>query len=151
MAGASNYTAILAAIVALIQSGGGVNVYDYKRHVAEWGQMISLFTTGGKVHGWMVSRGRHEERWLTNVEVEVRDTYEIVAVYGCQDSSASEKTFQALLNAVALKFRADYTVSGTAEIREPLNFTTSHRMFGGILCHVAEGTVVVQERLQGGA
>lgn len=161
MAGTSNYVAILAALVALIDSASGVeNVYGYQRHVADWKALMDLFkvATGVapnqtfRVHGWTVSRSAVEEEWLTNVECIRTHTFKVRGFYGVQDSANTEASFNALLEAIGNTCRADFTASATAEWRDPLSFQTiDHRIFGGILCHYAEGTCRVRERILGGA
>lgn len=158
---ASNYSAILSALVALVDGATGVeNVYAYQRHVGDWKAMIDLFkvTTGTspntttRVHGWSISRSSVTEDWLTNVEVERVHEFKVRGIYGVQDSANSEDAFNRLVEAVANALRADFTCTATAEWHEPAQFPIiDYRVFGGILCHYCEGTVKVRERLTGGA
>jgi len=152
----SNYAAIVAAVAAKLTAGGAQNVYAYQRHVADWKAMLALFQygTGGAavIHGWTVSRERVDETWLTNKEVVRVHHFKIRGYYGCKDSSATEDTFQNLLDTVSNKWREEFDMEGTAEQRTPLQFPMiDHRLFSGVLCHYAECTVAVTERLAGGS
>lgn len=159
MASASNYPAISSALVALVDGAAGIeNVHAYQRHVSDWSAMLSLFkiTIAGppatyRVHGWTVSRAAVSEEWLTNVEVIRVHEFKLRGVYGVQDSANTEDSFNDLVEALCTTLRADFTCSASAEWHEPVQFPIiDYRVFGGILCHYAEGTVKVRERLTGG-
>jgi hypothetical protein len=115
--------------------------------------MVTLFSGEESVlHGWTISRFRIEEEWLTNKEVLLRHHIMIRGFYGCQDSAATENTFQGILDSVCNKFREDFDMDSEGEWRNPLQFgTIDYRLFGSVLCHYAEGTTIVTERLAGGS
>lgn len=155
MAESSNYAAIVAAVASRLDATTGVvNVHVYQRHVAEWKALITMLVVPGSglVSGWTVSRYRCDEEWLTNKEVTRTHHFKLRAYYGCKDSTATESTFQNLLDAVGNKFREEFDMDGTAELREPLQWPIiDYRLFSGTLCHYAEGTLAITERLTGGA
>jgi hypothetical protein len=156
MAQASNYTLILAAIENYLEVVVGIGqVHMYQRHVGDWKQMLATFTTGTapnvRLNGWMVSRRAVTEKRLTNVEVLRTHTFVLRGVMGVKDSANTESTFQLLVEAVCDSFRESVTLIGAAETHEPASFSEiGYRMFGGVLCHYCEGTLLVNERLQGG-
>lgn len=160
MAQASNYPAILAALVALVDGAAGIeNVHAYQRNVADWKAMIALLkiTIGVapnetfRVHGWTVSRASVSEEWLTNVEVVRVHEFKLRGVFGVQDSANTEDQFNDLVEALCTALRADFTCAASAEWHEPVQFPIiDYRVFSGLLCHYAEGIVKVRERLQGG-
>ena len=155
MADSSNYAAIVAEVSSWLTAGGALNVHALQRHVNDWRSMLAAFTTGAApdtvIHGWTISRERVDERWLSNKEVVRVHHFKIRAYYGSQDSAATEDTFQDILEDVSDHWRSDFDMDGTAEQRTPLQFPViDYRLFGGVLCHYAEGTTAITERLGAG-
>lgn len=165
MAESSNYANILLKLQDLVEPAvGGAKVHLYQRHVGDWKAMLESFkltTVTGPVdapvttisfHGWTISREAVSETWLTNAELVTDHTFKIRGVMGVKDSAATEQTFNAIIEAVRVLFRASFSLDGTCEFHEPLQFPViNYRTFAGVLCHYAEGTISVRERLQGGS
>lgn len=164
MAEASQYPAIILTIQDLIEPAvGGAVVHLYQRHVGDWKALLELFkvttisgtapdtVTTYSYHGWMISRSSVAETWLTNREVVTDHTFKIRGVMGVKDSAATETAFNTVIEAIRTLFRGSFNLSGTCEFHEPIQFPIiDYRIFGGVLCHYAEGTISVRERLQGG-
>jgi hypothetical protein len=67
---------------------------------------------------------------------------------GIKDSAATEKTFNVLIEALATAFRANPTLSQTAFDHNNLQREIIEaRSFGSVLCHYAELTLTVIERV----
>ena len=155
MAEAGQYPLILDRIQDLIEPVvGGATVHLYQRHVGDWKQMIETFKVGTApnvtIHGWMISRSDVEEEWLTNMETISDHTIVIRGVMGVKDSAVTEDTFNDYIEAIRTSFRSNLDLGGACEYHKPLKFKISYRNFSGILCHYAEGTLIVRERLLGG-
>ena len=152
MADSSNYTAIVTALGTWLTDAGAPNVHPRQRHVAFWSKLMTLFKGDEDiVHGWTISRSAVAEEWETNKEVERHHTFKIRGIYGASDANDSETAFQEFIETVSDKWREDFDLDGTAEQRSPLQFPViDYRLFGGILCHYAEGTVTVTELLASG-
>lgn len=161
MAEASNYKAISEAVATRLALSGAKNIQAYQRHVGDWNAMISLFDATSidspalgvtVIHGWTISRSAVEEVWLTNREALLHHTVVLRAFVGVNDGLATETSFNTLLDGVGNIFRADFDCGATAEQRTPLSWRViDYRIFGGVLCHYAEGVLVITERLQGGS
>lgn len=125
-------------------------VYDYERWAKDWGTFINLFKTtiGGKaqIRGWEIGRTSAPED-ATSVKAH---KYSIKGYMGIDDSAASEKTFNAVIEAIVAAFRANKMLSGAAlghdfiqvDLIEP-------RMFANVLCHYAELSLVVYDQQPG--
>lgn len=125
-------------------------VYDYERWAKDWGTFINLFKTtiSGKaqIRGWEIKRKAAKED-ATNAKTHI---YGINGYMGVDDSAASEKTFNAVIEAIATAFRADKTLNKAVlghdfiqvELIEP-------RMFASVLCHCAELSLVVYDHQSG--
>jgi hypothetical protein len=131
---------ILAAV-----SGIGV-VHDYERYAVEASALKALFVTGGRLHGWTITRERTPSVYRTNVQTERRHRFIIRGYYALDDSAASEKTFQDLVEAVEAAFRTNDTLNGTAEVAGPLQVErVGPVLFAGVLCHYVELSLEAQE------
>lgn len=165
MAESSNYANILLHLQDLVEPVvGGAIVHIYQRHVGDWKAMLESFkltTVTGPVeapvttisfHGWTISRDAVGETWLTNREVVTDHTFKIRGVMGVKDSANTEGAFNATIEAIRTIFRSDVNLGALCEFHEPLQFPViNYRTFAGVLCHYAEGTISVRERLQGGS
>lgn len=128
-------------------------VYDYERWTKDWKAFIDLFKDStGKILGWEISRGKAGEEKITigigNNEDERAHTYIIRGYMAIDDSEATEKTFNALIEAAATAFRAKRTLNESAEDNQGLQCDViDARTFGGVLCHYAELRLVAIERI----
>lgn len=142
------YADIRAALKTILEGIEGINlVYDYQRWTRDPATFQTLFKDTDKVHFWCVSR-----RAVTDTRrytEQVDDVHRIVirGYMSLDDSAATEKTFQDLIDEVRRTLRQNYTISGTAQNSGPeINTIIEHRMFGEVLCHYCEIELPVRER-----
>lgn len=149
MAEASNYTAIVAAILAHLDAAGCLNTYDYEPLAHDPATFIGQFkTTGNKIEGWTISRGGFTERRETTGQAVRRHRFVIRGYAGVEEATASGKAFQARIEAISDRLRGDYDMSGTAELHDgPQGDTIDNRMFGPVLAHYCEVSIWIQELL----
>ena len=130
--------------------------YDYERWAADWGTFINFFKTtiGGvdQVRGWEIGRRSATEKKIVigigAASQEKTHVFVIRGFLGVNDASATEKTFNALIEAIAKAFRTNKTLNGTATNHDYIQAEViDTRMFGGVLCHHAELTLTVYERI----
>ena len=122
-------------------------VYDYERWTADWGQFLTLFKhTDGRILGWEISRAAVEAQFLSRIEEEATHRYVIKGYLGLQDSSATEKIFTGLIEAIRAEFRGNVTLNGVAELAAPVTAPIIDvRTFGSVLCHYCELHLLVTE------
>lgn len=140
---------IRAAIVAELNAITDIGiVHDYERYAAREGDFRTLYlydlgAGGQQIRGWYVRRlstvqtrevmGSHEDihRWL------------IRGFMAIDDATASEKTFDTLIEAIRERFRANNNLGGLiASVYSPdgkgVELEESQPvLFGGVLCHSA--------------
>jgi len=136
------YADIAAAIKTVIESASGTaNVYDYTRfNSADPEQMKTLFQSGNVINTWQITRS------LANAEfdgtgvcaVDRENEFTINGYYSIDDSAASEKTFQQLVNDVMDKLNLDANKTLSSNITrfsrpaQLVNFESV--MYGSIGC-----------------
>jgi len=156
MAGTSNYTNILAQIKTYLLTVTGIgNVHDYNRNFKNITDFNSGFksSTADVICGWWISRERSAETGQEEIGYnQRRHTFVIRGIYSYDDASASEKTFQALVESVCDVFRDVHTMNGTAFDSSPVNVDlVDIRMIGKgdgeVMCHYAELRIDVVEIL----
>lgn len=141
--------ALVTQITAVSNAG---NVYAYERLVADWSNFQALFTAtiGGQkqVRGWWVTRERIEA--VPDAMGTTARTYVFVVrgVLGVHDSTATEETFQDLVDAVMAAIDA-HRDDGDSAVRDysvgpTLARVIEARQFGSVLCHYAELEVRVE-------
>jgi hypothetical protein len=150
----SNYAAILAAVVEVVQGVSGVGVvHNRQRFLPVWKDFLAAHSSGGILNGWSVSRETSPEDPLTNRETDRSHVFVIRSWFGMNDAAASENTFQARLESVCDAFRAvaNYDLGGAAEWTLPAAVRLVQlREIGGVLCHYGEITVTAHERIARG-
>ena len=152
MAGTSNYTAILAAVVARLDAITGTGVIHARTRLThDWTTFIANFVTAGNVLGWTVSRRATSERHLTSLENEREYIFRLRGYMQINDAAATETTFQEMIEDVCDDFRETYTLDATAELAEPPQvLTVEERAFASVLCHYCEIEIRCIERIAGG-
>jgi len=130
-------------------------VYDYERWAADWTSFINLFksTIRGidQIRGWEISRRAAPESGVT-AEATIGQTdkqhiFLIRGYMGLNDATATEKTFNSLLEAISDAFRPLLTLNGAALDHDFIQAEIiESRMFGGVLCHYAELSLTVHEQ-----
>lgn len=132
-------------------SGVGL-VHKYERYAKENPAYLTLFTTGGVVNGWTITR--ESTTPISDGGDAVSHTFfraytmVIRGYYSLDDSAETEITFQNLIETICDTFDADPTISGTVKEAEPMEVrTVGHRVFGNVLVHYCElALVFVQKR-----
>lgn len=159
MASEDRLNAIKAAIATRLATVTGIGlIHTYLRWAVQDADFLKLAMTGGVINVWQISRVNTEERWLTTAEVWRSHTLAIYGGYGLLDASATEETFQNLVERVANRFRSrsawtlDGLVESTAPYMGELASTSptigarggiqvqsiEHRMVHNVLVHWAE-------------
>ena len=155
---ASKYLEIIADIKGKMESVPDIGkVYDYYRWNADFARFVQLFSytpsTGGlHIRGWEITRKAAPEHkrgaWFRHHK------FTLTGYMGLKDDAATDKVFQVLVDDVCELFRNtaggatwDY-MDGEAPENSPAQTPLiTPRMFGSVLCHVAEIDLSVQERI----
>lgn len=152
----NNYLAIVADIKEKIQAVPGVGkVHDYARLATDWGTYIARFKDeSGRILGWEITRARVSEH--RRGATFRHHTFVLRGFMGLQDSAATDKLFQALVEEVCAAFR-----DTAAPLSAPWSYQNAdaheqtptqvpvidERMFGQVLCHYAEIHLSITERI----
>ena len=137
-------TAIYTTLSGVTNIG---KVYDYDRWAADWATFINLFKTTisgmPQIRGWEISRTGPVPNDTTSVR---SHTYTIRGYMSLDDSAATEKTFNALIEAIYDAFLAapdlNYAALGHDGIQVDV---IEARMFGSVLCHYTELRLVAHD------
>lgn len=143
---------VLAKIKTTLEGVANIGqVHDYIRWNKDWGDLFTLFrdATSEQIRFWDISRKSTPEVAGASRTNQRTHTFRIRGFMSLDDSEATEKTFQSLVENVATAFRNQPTFGGTVLIVEPLQIdNVDHASIGGVLCHMAECSLVVQEHQQ---
>lgn len=120
-------------------------VYDYERWNVNWGAFINLFksTTHNQIRGAEIGR----KAPVTFEKDGIRThTYFIRMYMAVDDSAATEKTFNTLVDTVVDTFAANLNLNAAANGSEYIQVDAlDTRTFGSVLCHFAELTLTVYD------
>ncbi len=139
--------AIRAQIKTILEGVPNIGiVHDYERWAVDWNVFINLFktTVGGtdQIRGWEIGRRSAKENQVAiggQGGNERRHSFIIRGYLGLNDSAATEKTFNDLIEAIAAVFRYNWTINDTALNHEWVQAEVIEiRMFGSVLCHYCE-------------
>jgi hypothetical protein len=148
----------LSEIKTVLSAVSGIGtVHDYIRFARRWSTILDQFKKSDRINATMISRTASASRQVTLGETERAHVFAVSSVYGLADASATEKTFQNLIDAQYAAFQA-------YELTWNLSGITSHpdwgpmsgavglqidaidiRLFGETLCHYAACRVCVVE------
>jgi len=151
-------SAIRAQILVILNAVTNIGkVYDYERWAADWTTFINLFkaTIGAvdQIRGWEIGRRNAPQIDHAYGVVYVPHQFVIRGFMSVNDASATEKTFNALIEAIQTAFRTKDTLNGTCETtrydgRASIQVDIIEmRSFGSILCHYAELSLFAKERI----
>lgn len=135
-------------------SGIGV-VHDYERYARSITDFRQIMTKTGSttVNGWVIHRESTESAQVVmgpKGQIERVHAYRIAGVYALDDANGSEKTFQAILDAIFAQFKATGTLNSTAISHKQIQIdsvtVTKEGEFGDDIYHTAELTLEVMER-----
>lgn len=139
-------SAIRAQIYTILGNVANIGqVYDYERWAKDWATFISLFksTTHSQIRGWEMGRKAPITQDDTSIK---KHTYFIRGYMAVDDSAATEKTFNALIEAVSSAFAAKLTLNSTCSGHDLIQVDAlDTRMFGSVMCHFCEMTLTVYE------
>ena len=111
--------------------------------------MLALFavtTPSEQIRFWDISRTKTTETPQVSKANTRKYTYKIRGFMSLNDAAASETSFQALIELGCAVFRSKPTLDGAAVDASPLQVdNVTHVEVGGILCHMAECSIVVEE------
>jgi len=138
-----------AAIKAKLQGVAGVDkVYDYERYAKTNSELVQLYTSSGRLHGWHFYREATVEEDLDNSEVRRVVRWKIRGFMALDDADQTGLIFDDLVEAIADAFRTDPTLGGACLANKDLEqeFGPSGIqvesivpvMFANVLCHRAE-------------
>jgi len=150
-------SSIRAQIYSILSSVTDVGkVYDYERWAADWTTFVNLFksTIGGvdQIRGWEIGRRSVKEQRITlgiaSSGNEKVHGFLIRGYMRVNDAEASEKIFNALIEEIATAFRSNKKLNDTARDHDFIQAEIiEFRLFGGVLCHYAELSLTVYERI----
>lgn len=127
-------------------------VHDYDRWEIDWDEFLTLFkaTVGGtdQIRGWTVHVQSDGSSYPgTNNVGQFEHLFLLRGYLGLQDSSATEKTFDDLVEAVQQAFMGNYTLNGSAMNTDPPQIVLKEvRQLSDVLVHYAEIQLRVKER-----
>ena len=133
-------------------------VHDFVRSTYFWDEFFTAHKNsqnGGQILTWEITRtATAQELWGVGGVVDNykrTHSFTLIGRMSLQDSSATEKTFQALVDAVQDKFVGDFDLNGTILPVDPPNEiqikSVGHASFAGILVHQAILTFEATERV----
>lgn len=142
--------AIRAAIKTVLEAVTGIGpVHDYERYsrsLAIWLELMRP-VSGLSVHGWVCHRESSGAMLDTMPTVHRTHRYRITGIYELDDATATEKTFQALIELIFAAFLVDTQLGGVCESVEPLDIQdVSALEYQNKLYHVADCLLIVHER-----
>jgi len=137
------FKAKLAAV-----EGVGV-VHDYQRWSNEWGKFLDHFKDAdGKINGCCFTRSATPSERVVMPYLDRNHTFLIRYYYGLNDADATELFFQDLLEDIQDAFDSEYNWDDYAVNSGPMQITVvDNRVFGSVLCHYAELTYWIEERV----
>lgn len=152
-------SARLAEIKSILGGVSGIGtVHDYLRFARHWKDVLAYFkTAGGIINASMISRTSSASMQRTIGETERAHVFSIDSIYGLADASATEKTFQNLIEAQHAAFtayEATWNLAGMTSHPDwgPMSGAVGLqidlidiRLFGDVLCHYAACRLCVVE------
>jgi len=139
-------TTLRAGIKTILDATTSIGmVYDYERWAKDWGSFIALFKdkTSGKIFGFEITRNGFKLEKITK-KFKVTHNFVIKGYCGLQDGSASEKFFNAAVEAVMMNLLSS-KITGEQGESYPEGGRIVPKMFGTILCHTTEIRIDVAE------
>jgi len=140
---------IRAQIKTVLESVSGIGiVHDYRRHSRSWATLKALFASAGTVSAVTFYRVACPADRDTMPTILRRHSFKLDFLRELDDAAATEKTFQALLDAVFEVFKANQTLGGTCQNVDPLQVDAiDTEDIEQTLYHVASCTLVCHERI----
>jgi len=148
-----SYSTCLAQVKSILEGVTNIGqVHDYVRWNKDWPDLKTLFKVTSpttQLRFWDITRKSSTEVTGATRTNERTHTFRIRGFITLDDSAATEKTFQNLVEDVATAFRNKPTLNGYALNVEPLQINNiDHAMVGDCLCHMCESEISIQEEVQ---
>ncbi len=149
---------VRAAFKALIATVTGIGkVHDYRRHTTFWDEFYARHKSSGQLNNWEITREAAAQEIIAvqnavGTEPYFHDTHTLVLEghMSLDDAAASEKAFQALVDAIVEKIRKNNRLGTAVLLPESIQVPViGHRTFGGVLAHFARMTFRAVERVGG--
>jgi hypothetical protein len=139
---------VLAQVKTLLDDVSGIGaVHDYERFSRSPAEWLQLMRSSGIVNGWEIHRQRTPAVRDNMPTLRRSHNYMISGIYELDDASGSEKTFQALIEAIYVKFRDNHTIGGTCINSDPVQvMDVSVDVIAKTLYHTCELLLVCYER-----
>ena len=134
-------------IKTLLDSITGVGqVHDYERFTTDPVQFLNLFkdATTGRIFGWEITRTGADVNRVTAAKFKIKHHFVLKGYYGLQDLAASEKLFNAVIQAVLIKL-INNQLDDTQGLAIPQISRIDARTFGDHFCHYTEIDFKVSE------
>ena len=140
---------IRAKIKTIMEGVSGIGaVHDYERYSRSIASFFELMRSGGIVNGWVIHRSSAPATRDNMPTMMRHHKFRISGLYEINDTNASEKTLQALIDAIFTDFAADHTLGGTFLSCDPLQVDDIDvEEFGNTLYHTVELSLVCHERV----
>lgn len=137
------------ALKTLVEGVTGIGVvHDYERHAKDWATYLGFYKKAGTsvINGWQITRRATREEEHAAQQTYRFHTFIINGFYSLDDSAASEKTFQDLVESICTAVREDADLGGAAfHVTPPTVTVVEQRMFGDVLVHFCEINVQAEE------
>ena len=147
-----SWATVNTAIKTILSGVSGIGVVmGYDPHATDWGVRINYFRhTDHTINGWSFTRSAAPSERTTIAAVPKDRNTHIVSMVGLYeiagDGSATELTFQALVDAVKEAFRQNKTLGLSGVGAGPVQGDMIHNdEFGNVWCHHAELSMEVWE------
>lgn len=140
---------IRAQIKTVVEGVTGVGtVHDWQRHSRSWATLKALYTSSGTVNSFTLYRVSCATERDTMPTLLRSHVFKIDGIRELDDANASEKTFQALLDALFTAFKNNQTLGSTCQNVDPLQIDQiGTEEIEGTVYHVASCTLVCHERV----
>ena len=149
-------------IKAILSGVPGIGVvHDYERLAIDWSKFLERYKDRDeRINGCAFAREKWQERQETLGETEIAHVFVFRRIMGMKDDQATGITFDDHLEDMRRAFRNNQTLNGTCLTIDPdwgpmagaiglQGDVIEPRMFGNVLCHVAECrlcAIVAEER-----
>jgi hypothetical protein len=131
----------------MLTVAGVALVHTFERFAENLAKLKPLYVTGGKINGWYIRLQKTSRSSPFMGRIKVVHTWQIRGFMSLDDATTSELTFDALVEAMQLAFKADETIGGVvaATVLEdtdggPAGLQRDDAgpvMFCNVLCHSA--------------
>jgi len=144
------YSDIRAEIGTILAAVSGIGVvHDYRRWTNREEEFKTFYESNSIINGWEYTRRGFSDNFeSTGPRYERIHDFLIVGYYGLDDSAASEKANDTLVESIASAFRAKPDLNGKCQMHEFIQGEVIElRMFADTLVHYTELGLLVHEEV----